>query len=218
MEGAIPITQLVVDLITAIGVGPFILILFSLFTVVNAPSIIDKITSRRSQRRQLERDDKVKATLKEVVESVQYIAAMMRNVISEKDALRIISLKMGSVEDFKTRLVAQIKQVIKSSKGARNCQFRRDMKAVIDSEWHDLKSEFEAFNLPFSMRMFLNRFDKELWEEAGIFEMVRKMALDEKLDIDRKMAAISKQIDIGLRSIQAKLASHLENEYGDQRD
>lgn len=211
MEGAIPVTQLIVDLITAIGVGPFILVLLSLFVVINAPSIIDKITSRRIQRRHLERDDKIKDTLKEVVVSVQDIAAMMRNVISEKDTLGIISLKMGSVEDFKTRLVAHIKQVVKSSNGAINGQIEKDIIAVINSEWHDLKSEFEAFDLPFSMRIYLNKFDKELWEKGGPFDMIKDMAIDEKLSIDRRMIAISKQIDIGSRNIQAELASQLEN-------
>jgi len=211
MEGAIPITQLIVDLITAIGVGPFILVLLSLFTVINAPSIIEKITSRRTQRRQLERDDKIKDTLEELVVSAQGIAAMMRNVISEKDALGIISLKMGSVEDFKTRLVAHIKQVVKSSNGVINGQIEKDIIAVINSEWYDLKSEFEAFDLPFSMRIYLNKFDKELWKEGGLFDMIKNMAINEKLSIDRRMSAISKQINIGSRNIQAKLASQLEN-------
>lgn len=211
MEGAIPIIQLIVDLITAIGVGPFILVLLSLFTVINAPSIIEKITSRRTQRRQLERDDKIKDTLEELVVSAQGIAAMMRNVISEKDALGIISLKMGSVEDFKTRLVAHIKQVVKSSNGVINGQIEKDIIAVINSEWYDLKSEFEAFDLPFSMRIYLNKFDKELWKEGGLFDMIKNMAINEKLSIDRRMSAISKQINIGSRNIQAKLASQLEN-------
>jgi len=210
MEGTIPITQLLIDLITIIGVGPFMLVLFALFAFVNAPSIIGKITFKRSQRRQLERDDKIKATLKEVVESMQDIAAMMRNVISEKDALRIISLKMGSVEDFKTRLITQIKQTIKSSEGAKNSHFEKDIIAVINSEWYDLKSEFEAFNLPFSMRLYLNKFDKELWKEGGTFEMIKNIAINNKLDMDRQIAAISKQINIGLRNIQAELVSQLE--------
>jgi len=210
MEGTIPITQLLIDLITIIGVGPFMLVLFALFAFVNAPSIIGKITFKRSQRRQLERDDKIKATLKEVVESMQDIAAMMRNVISEKDALRIISLKMGSVEDFKTRLITQIKQTIKSSEGTKNSHFEKDIIAVINSEWYDLKSEFEAFNLPFSMRLYLNKFDKELWKEGGTFEMIKNIAINNKLDMDRQIAAISKQINIGLRNIQAELVSQLE--------
>jgi hypothetical protein len=258
----VSISQEIINLIGQIGVGNFLLVLFSLFVVVNAPNILDKVLGRKQrndrekqqtenmtfmktqikniwdesrrttesidqfrnkfevQKQQTEDYSKMSAeqnkqriaenfaitdSINNIVNSIDSIEKMMRNVMSEQDSMGLISLKMGSVEDFKTRLVAKIMQILNS---AQNGSIELDVKAVINSEWLDLKSEFDAFNMPFSMRSFLDKFDVELWEDDGMFNIVKNIAIND-LTNERKQATMSKQIDSGLRAIQAQLNDYL---------
>lgn len=143
-----------------------------------------------------------------IADSIDSIEKMMRNVMSEKDAMGLVSLKMGSVLDFKTRLESKILDILTS--GKTNGQLEKNVKNIIGAEWLDLKSELGAFSFPFNIRNFLDKFEQDLWNEAGLFNIIKNMAINSDKDMDMKMSAIGRQLDIGTRDILACLATYIE--------
>jgi hypothetical protein len=260
------LSQIVITLITAVGVGNFILIMLALFIVVNAPTIINQLLKMRSDkearkssaessniikaqlidikeysRKSEETSQSVKtevetlgtkvsdlkeSTIKEneerreenilitknlvkMSQALDSIDKMMRNVMSEKDTMEVIGLKMGIKSSFKNNLLARVMETIESLADKRDGQLSYDLKSDIESVWSDLKSEFENFNTPINIRSFLNDFDEELWSQGGMFTQIMNLAIS-NLEKDRKRDAISKQIDTGTRSLQSKISSYLE--------
>ncbi len=143
-----------------------------------------------------------------IINSIDSIEKMMRNVMSEKDAIGLVGLKMGSVEDFKTRLALKIMEIIDSEDSSG--QIELDLNAVIRTEWLDLKSEFSAFNTPFKMRTFLNTYDENLWKEDGLFSIITNIAIND-LEPNKKKDKILKQMDMGIRSMIAELVKILDS-------
>jgi len=218
------ITQEILQLITQVGIGNSLLILGILLIIANLPTIIEKVVGLFSKRtegqkvetyvKHIEKENEerlaehayLKESLDHMADSVDSISKMMRNVMSERDSLGLISLKMGFTDDFKTRLIDKISEIVASEQN--NGQIETDIKTVIKSEWLDLKSELEAFSFPFNIRSLLDKYDEELWNE-GMFAVIKDIAIKD-LDLDRKCEAISKQIDLGLRYLTARLTKNLE--------
>lgn len=149
----------------------------------------------------------VKSTI-DIVNSINLIQKSMRNVMSEKDAMGLISLKFGSVEDFKTRLINKIMSIIDS--GIKNGQREIDVKAIIKTEWSDLKTEFEAFRIPFDIRGYFDSLDDELWSDRGYFTTIKNITIND-LEPQRKKETISQQLDMITRDIQEKLINSLKS-------
>lgn len=260
------LSQLVLSLIAAVGVGNFILVLLVLFIVVNAPTIINQLIRMKADKdarkagaessaiiktqlidikehsskaaeasvavqtkmevlsngvdelresttgeNEERREENVLITknLVKMSNSLDSMDKMMRNVMSEKDLMSVVSLKMGIKNNLKNTLLAKAMETIESLADSKDGQLSYDLKSDISSVWADLKGEFEAFNSPINVKSLLDKFDEELWEQGGMFQQIMNLAVS-GLDKSRKREAISKQIDIGIRKIQAKISSHLE--------
>jgi len=260
------LTQLVLSLIAAVGVGNFVIVILVLFIVVNLPTVISQLIKLKSDKdarkassessaivktqlidikehsinaeensknvqaglgslnKSLEvlskdcsiennerREENVLITgnLVKMSNALDSIDKMMRNVMSEKDMVNVFSLKMGISNNFKNRMLAKVMETIESLEDKKDGQLSYDLKSDLTSLWSDVKNEFETFNLPINIKSFLDQYDEELWSQAGMFQQITNLAISSSLDKSRKREAISRQIDLGTRSIQSKISYFL---------
>jgi hypothetical protein len=260
------LTQLVLSLIAAVGVGNFVIVILVLFIVVNAPTIISQLiklkTDKDSRKASGESSAIVKAQLIDIKEhseksleattstnasvvslsksiidlndiskkedierreenvlitenivkisnSLDSIDKMMRNVMSEKDMMRVVGLKMGIRNNFKNDLLNRIIDNIDSLFETKDGQLSYNLKSDLNSAWVDLKNEFESFNAPINIKYFLDKYEEELWKQDGMFQQIINLAISD-LEKERKKEAISKQIDAGTRKIQSSISSYLD--------
>lgn len=266
------LTQLVLSLLAAVGVGNFVIVILVLFIVVNAPTIIGQLIKMKTDKdarkastessaiikTQLidikdhaisaaENSKNVQADLNSLTKSLDElnkgsstennerreenvlitgnlvkmsnaldsIDKMMRNVMSEKDMVSVFNLKMGINNNFKNRLLAKIMETIEPLEDKKDGQLSYDLKSDLTSLWSDVKNEFETFNVPMNIKTFLDQYDEQLWSQGGMFQQITNLAISSSLDKSRKREAISRQIDLGTRSIQSKISCFLEQKRRD---
>lgn len=224
MDAAIPISELIVELIAAIGVGPFILVVFVLLIVGLAPGIINRIFDAVSKKRS---GDEIKnsiegiqvqvgaiVTIEELVkdrilklnEHVKSIQERMRNVMSEEDIIRFASVKLGVEEDFKTRLLKSIFKILDKVNG----DLESDLKLRINSQWQDLKNDLYSLNAPIDLKEFIDSFDSKFDEDSSLFLGIKNAMDNEKLNIERKRDRIEMVLDSTLMDIRNNLSSRLK--------
>ena len=147
--------------------------------------------------------------LSKILNAIASIDSAMRHVISGRDAVALVSIKLGVVENLKNNILRQIAWTIESNPGRRNGQLKADLRNDLDNIWVDFKNEFKEFKMPVDIKELMNSFDNDLWSESGMFTLIIDLATSE-LTGDRRNEAISRLIDLETRKIQAKISTYLE--------
>lgn len=263
MPASIPITQLIIDLISSVGVANFILVVVVLAVIINAPTIVNQITRAISGNKKvvetqqtLGRIDKlltdtessnksiskeiqglkyscssiskieqlignsreashveislVAENLAKLLLAISSMEKMMRNVISEEDINKIASSVLGISISLKLDLLKRTLDTIEALKDVKTGQMTHDLRSDMNSAWSDFKTFITSFNSPVNLKQFFNKCDKKLWSENGLFTYLLNSAASDA-DMKIKRDTISKQIDTGLRNMQADLVAFLDS-------
>jgi len=223
MDAAIPISELIVELIAAIGVGPFILVIFALLIVGLAPGIINRIfdiSSKKKSTGQLR--DAVTGIqaqvgqifdiehlsmerISKINEHVNSIQNKMRNVMREDDVIRFASVKLGIEEDFKTKLLKNTVKILTKNNG----HFKTDLRLMINSQWQDLKNDLNQLNAPINLKQFIMHYDEKFSESGELYNKIVDVAESDNINQERKKERISILVDSTLMDIRNDLSSKL---------
>ena len=224
MDAAVPLSELIVQLIAAIGVGPFILVVFVLLIVGIAPGIINRIFDLTQKKRdgkelhdaivgiqtQIEQIFNIEKLSNEriskLTEHVNSIQSKMRNVMSEDDVIRYSSVKLGVEEDFKTKLLHSIVRVLIKTNG----HLRNDLKFMLNNHWQNLKNDLYSLNAPIDLRGFMMLYDEKFSETGELFIKIIEVVEGENTGIERKKERISILLDSVLMEIRNDLSSRLK--------
>ena len=149
-------------------------------------------------------------TMEDMLNSISSIKNIMKNVMSEEDAIKLISYLLGVFKSFSSSLLSKIMEALELSNEIEDELLnKKTLKSNIDSCWSDLKIEISRFNTPIKLKPLLDKQDKELWSKDGMFTQIIKLASSNS-DSNIKKESIKKQIDISLRILFNNLADILE--------
>lgn len=261
------LSELVVQLITNIGVGNFILVIVVMSLVANLPGIITKIiglfTSGKKEKdmQQVVGFIKTKLTdccknledikkdvteiknssdtnaknakdlkfelksfnqerrkenmmlienMEDISSSILSIKNILRNVMSEDDAIRLVSYVLGVFKGFAASLMEKVMISVESFSKTDDKQFNeKSLKSEMENCWSDLKIEVSRFNSPVKLKPLLDSYDSEFWAEDGMFANIVNLSTSSD-DVKMIKESIKKQIDIGVRSLFNKISDSLE--------
>jgi hypothetical protein len=231
----VPITQLVLDLIAAVGVGNFILIVFVLFLLFNLPSIITTIIDTIKKNKV---DGKLVAFFKEVIDCINVLNSKisdhqkdnheentlivenlgkindclivmekrMRNVISESDTSKVLEFILGFRKSLLADIINKISEMSREKTGINTSEIKKD----IESSWLSFKSDINELNTPINLKNYFEKYDILLWQEDGFFGPILIIVTSTEYDNFKKIEAISKHLDMTFRRIHSDLTSHMQ--------
>lgn len=150
--------------------------------------------------------------LEREVRAIEAIDRMMRNVMSESDTMRTMAFIIGIANSLKADIMNKVMSIIESAENKSESGGLVDLnlRTDIETAWSDIKTEIDRFKTPVKIRLFLDEYEKKLWSNVGLFTKIIYIANSKDLEPFRKKAAISKQLDGGLRELQDELAKYLQ--------
>jgi len=150
-------------------------------------------------------------TMENMLNSILSIKNVMKNVMNEEDATRLVSYLLGIFNNFSTSLFSKTMNAIESFENIEDEDLnQKTLKNEIDSCWSDLKIEIARFNTPIKLKPFLDSYDDTFWSKEGMFKQIVKLSTSNS-DLQIIKESIKKQIDIGLRQLFNQISESLEN-------
>lgn len=169
----------------------------------------DSIVKENSERR----DEHLMLTenLEKTSKALTSISMVLRNVISEEDTLRLLSLALGIEASLKNNLIEKSMEAIEHlNLGISVNSVEDNLKNDLNSVWSDFKNKISQFSTPLNMSIFLSEKEGEMWGTGGIFSDLLEIAVrNQDLDKSRKKNAIEKRVNVALRNIHSDLNSFL---------
>jgi uncharacterized protein YoxC len=176
--GQVPLSQLVVQLVTAVGVGNFVVIILALAFVVNAPSIINGITTFFKNRNSLKQLNLLK---KQTDRVEQYLEDLEDKVGDNASDINVLTNEIKA-------LVAVV-DLLHSSLDKENNE-RRDENILITNSLEKLSGALDSIE-----RMMRNVISEE--DSAELLSFVMGIQLSLKITITQKVMSTIEQIEEG---------------------
>jgi hypothetical protein len=179
-----------------------------LTSAISGLQSVDQSLNRSNSERRLE-NGLIAENLGKISFALSSIERMMRNVISEEDALRAASVTLGITASLKSDLLKRVLSTIEKLADTKTGHLTYDLTSDINSAWADFRNNLSNFNMPVRLKDLLDDYEKRFWEEDQMFKQILNIATSD-IDLSLMKETISKTIDTGLRNLYSGLISFLE--------
>jgi len=174
----------------------------------NVEELKKELKSVNTERR--EENMMIIDTMEDMLKSILSIKNIMKNVMSEEDAIRLISYLLGVFKGFAGTLLEKVMNTMESFDRIDDHKLNeKTLKSDMDNCWSDLKIEISRFNTPIKLKPLLDSYDDQFWAKDGMYTQIIKLSTLES-DIKIIKESIKKQIDIGLRVLFNNISESFE--------
>lgn len=180
-------------------------------------AVVDLLHSSLDKENNERRDENILITnsLEKLSSALDSIERMMRNVISEEDSGELLSFIMGIQLSLKLSITQKVMNTIEQIENEEISRENviNDLKNDIYSAWSDFKTKTTQFNMPIDISRYLNQKEEEMWKKGGMFYDIVQLTLanpkNNNYNKERRKAAVTKRLDIGLRRLHTDLVEQL---------